>query len=58
MQSGIGFVLEVTTSVVAGLHCIEVMVPWRKKPTPVLGTSEQRLGPVRLSDTGSWIAPH
>ena len=27
MHSGIGLVLEVTTSILAGLHCIEVMVP-------------------------------
>ena len=56
MQSGIGFVLEVTTSVVAGLHCIEVMVPLRKGQLLFLGTCEQRLELVRLSDTRSWSA--
>ena len=56
MHAGIGFVLEVTTSILAGLHCIEVMVPSKKCQLLFLGSGEQRLGPVRLSDTGSWSA--
>ena len=58
MHAGIGFVLEVTTSILAGLHCIEVLVSWKKGQILFLGTSEQTLEPVSMSDSGSWIAPH